>query len=1263
MNWSLEQKQAINSRGHAVVLAGAGSGKTRVIVEWYCKALLEYFPEARIEDVIAVTFTEKAAGELRRRIRDRLRAMRDELVNAHVEKSEYLLKRVHQLDSFLMLAPIGTIHSLCARLLRRFWREARIDPYFRIVDEVTQFELIEQAFEQALQHWQRGTLEHQAMLAALLAIFGSHHRLKREVGEIVRRRSEFLKPLAAFRQSAAADLHAKWAAEAASRAGLLASRLRINLDDGARKLREKLAGKCWDLAHFIENYERTPESSPEKWQAAYAWLDLVFTPDGVPKDEILTALGGKKRIPSEKKLREAHDVLCQLFDETHPEMRRALETGKLISEFLEVVLAGYAEICDGSKNASGHDLLDFAELELRTLRLLENPNVLSILQREIKAVIVDEYQDTSNLQWEIFKRLVTPTTPKNDKAPWLFVVGDPTQAIYGWRQAGHNVFRETITWARQESDKEVIYQLLTNFRTQKPLLDSINQLCSSLFEEPTVDAVSSEKISYQNLTPHRPDEGGRVVWFDYVSSPELAEKATQVNSEEADSGSDQSEASSGEENTDRDEKALHQIRAALQLLEELVGKKAQWQAEGGRTFGWGDVAFLCRKRRYFTAVESVLRERGIPFETHAGSGFYERPEILDVLNGLRVLANTDDSFSLLGFLRGNLVRCPDTTLYKLAQHQGASLWEKCQSAARRSSFAGATHSVIELTSWERERIAFVLDVVERSRRRVGVVAVDQIIEDLLEGTGAWGASAFYDNPKQVRENLKKLVSIARSHCTSNLEAFLDYVDQQEEAEGVEGEAPLVEEGGASVRIMTVHAAKGLEFPIVVLPFLEGQIRARPTGALSDGEEWFCSSQASGSALQMYLAELENQRQVEEEKRVFYVALTRAKDMLILCSSGPQRNSSRPTMRTWLEKHFNFESVESWEELENKLRGKTGNSALKMKICAVPQSQSETEVLSSELDNSSLETLYVSCRKFADQYAAEIATGNDSEENRLLDRPPFASPLAGTVRVFSLGVSEFLTFLQCPVRYYFEYILELPKPYASPARGNSGTQSRTLSASEEGQILHSLIEELLVLRPSAWDGALENKLREKLGHVTDTPLDGETSAQLMSHIQAAFLEGKFSPLLQARRCWFEREFWAAVDERLVLSGRTDCEFEVDDEVAIADFKTGVGKLERVAGTDFYDWQMRIYLWALAKRFPHQKRYRAILLHTREGVESKQIDLKPEDIKKFETDLRTEALNFHAFLQRFAWGDVKHGEELNRALIGECRRRKKACPWHG
>lgn len=1263
MEFSQEQQRAIDRRGHTLVQAGAGSGKTRVIVEWFCRAFMDYFPRANYDEIAAITFTEKAAGELRDRIRKRLRQLEQEC------SEETQRHRLRSLNSFLMLARIGTIHAFCARLLRESWQEAGVDPEFEILDEVKQYQLLEEVLEDTLAAWERGDSDKQAKLILLLSAYGSRESLKRDLRAMLRQRSRFTQPVARFLRSSAAELHHGFVKD--EQVAQVCSRWFAN-DAKFDEIVSKLLKRKWDESHpFTQKIlaaaaaYRDTAHGHERLARAAELLSLLIDENGNPRDEYLEALGGR-RVVAEKDVKAAATSLPSVRDPNHQGTRAAMTLNRIMAEVFSDAARRYKVRCDGRKNAERRDLFDFEELELRALELLKGNYEARNRIRNLKALIVDEFQDTSALQWEIFRLIlesVEDTQSSSGKwgEPIIFAVGDPAQSIYGWRQADPEIFSKCKQWVENHGGE--VLNLSTNYRTQAPVLEFINEFCGEVFADWANDGLSpTSPVSAQNtfmkLRADRSDEGGKV--WRLGKNAGGAEQKTEEKSDEEDSATGLTE---GSLNGD-----LAQVLSIVNFLKQkLISPSCPHVV--GREFQWSDVAFLCRKRRYFAPIEMILRKEQIPYITYGGSGFYDQPEIVALLNALRVLDDPDDDFSVLGFLRGAFVHCPDPLLFKVAKTPGSSLWVKAKIAATRDDKVP-----FPLSDAEKRVLTNALQAIDKASERLGAVTVDRLLEDLIEQLGVWGAIEFHETPRQAEQNVQKLVAIARKFQTTGLGTFLNYVDEHEEAEEAEGSAVLPEISTDAVKIMTIHAAKGLEFPIVVLPFLESPLNLRVNLPATDGEKWFACSRSldfgpetgDKNGLKIYLEQWTKARQLEEEKRTLYVAMTRAKDFLLL-SDFPEKGSNKASVGKWLDGFLQASANGALCE-KVPIPKEHDSRAISDSCPLLPGAHKPTEE-TSELALFDPFDLSDSLRAKAEQACAIHHLAKEQIDFTLRDRPPLAPPPLAIEAPLTVGVSEFLSFLTCPTQYYYDYVLELPDIGYTPPELESTTslgEEEILSASDEGTLLHTIFEDLLHESVEPTDTAIretvDRVLKETLG---EERLKGQSqlAEKFVRHVSAAFGAGKFARIQKAKKRSFEVGLVASIMEGFAISGTIDCIFESSEGfIEIADFKTGAKAAEDDNAHQYYRLQMKLYLWMLSHHIGSQDTYRATLLYTQEEMTPEEITMTVADLEDFGKSLQERAREFRLFHRELVDGEMVPCPQLYEKLVSWCQRGKRACPHH-
>lgn len=870
-----QQQLALDYDGNIAVSAGAGSGKTRVLVEKYFRLLAYQHPDWPVDSVVAITFTVKAAGELRARI---VKRIRDEL--AEPKLSDALRTRLLEMRREIAGAPIGTIHNFCSRVLREFAFEARLNPDFQIVEGAHESSLRRDAVQAAVGAAARtpGTQLYTDLLV-LLSLYSRGH-LYRILESMLKRRAEFAAPVTRFTTTPTDHLFQELVEYHESQASQKRERLVQDLASALRRLLDiDPEGEAGRQAQFLwAKYENVLHSG-------VAWTQLCSLSSEVQK--ALFTLRGEllSKVEKQSSVQRGHEVLQHLWElccdchstalkQPGPEDRENLEVSAMLARLYQLADTLYANSRGAAASADEVDLLDFADLEILAERLItESTKVRRRLRERVKYLIVDEFQDTSEIQWRILGPVVSAEDgtllPRR-----FFMVGDPKQGVYGFRQASTRIFnhvRQLVVSSNEgrggecQGDISINY----NFRTLPRPLNIVNELFSSLMQP---QKTGVEEVVFEALIPERAEcEGG----FDMLVATEAADVAP-------------ADAAVG----------------CTDEVEQVVSKLAAYLAEEGRAAG--DVAILLRKRKHFDSYERALRARAIPYLTHRGKGLYEQPEALAVLAVLRLAAAPDADTIAAEVARGPLINFTDDLLLKVGLTPGPSFLEKCFAAVAGARPEGEG-SRIQFTEAELERVQQLTHLHSALQKRVGLVQIESLIQQILAQTGAEAIFGVGERAGQALANLRRLVEIARSLRTDDLDEFLTYVDSELFDTGGQGEAAEDMDQSAAVRIMTIHAAKGLEFPVVFLPELADPIQIQRESIMTDGEQWMAVRKSMSMAkedlfLPSYLEERKKERAAGEEKRVLYVAMTRCRDQLVLsCTSGGKKE--KDSFYGWIAPHL------------------------------------------------------------------------------------------------------------------------------------------------------------------------------------------------------------------------------------------------------------------------------------------------------------------------------------------------------------------------
>lgn len=1004
------QREAITSwqRGDVCVVAGPGSGKTFVLVERFRWLVRE--KAVRPGDILAITFTNQAADNMRRRLVESF-----PLGTAERQAVER--------------AYISTIDAFCTRLLRENAVAAGVDPEFRVLDDwEAEFEL-RRAIEAALERQYRGDPQ---AARDFLAQFGGGdlHRELRELYHALR--AAGLTVAEAERIGPTPDLAGPW-------------------------------------QHLLDAYRRLAGTRPVGWkpdqlaalaEALGVGLRLAELPLPPPVTTHLSVLGQVHCDLNEFKRRSEHSRLMkQIRDELAPACRGGLllEQNAAHRRWLfEALLAADRRYRDHKRRAGA---LDYADLEEAAVGLLERARPAPA---RFSCILMDEFQDTNPLQ----ARLVELLRRGDGSTPAaFFAVGDINQSIYGFRHADPTVFRDYREQVRAAGGHVV--ELEETFRSRQPLLDAITTLIN--------DAEGVEPHRLEALTSFPAREG-----------PCLEILAVQA--------------------ADNDDALLLEARHVAARIHQLCG---QLRLRRGLA-GYGDFAVLLRTIAHLRVFERVLRRCGVPCQVVAGRGFYETQEVHDLLHFLRLLLNPLDEISLASVLRSPLVGLSDDTLLRL-KLAAVSLMD----GVRRLR-DGPAEEIEKIERFER--------LYDRFRRARDYTPLDRLLSRLLDETGYEAWLEEQPGGAHMAANVRKFLTLARRWSAAglcDLAGFVERVEDLRRDEVREAEALPPEQPGDVVQLMTVHAAKGLEFPVVFLPSINARTRPDRAGisfapGIGVGLSWKDPATGEGvpDSIAMAVAQEHKQNRRDESDRLFYVGMTRAEELLVLGVSGP-------------------------------------------KI-------SRTEWARALIDNLGLDL-----KQFDNQAQEQILKGLPVRLLRSNQEPPPAPPTAApragppAARLerpvpdeqsdTSVAATSVALFAQCPRRYYLSRYLGLDTAHEAPAIDEPPPERDEMDASEFGRLVHGLLSGQL-----ARDGAPAAALR----------LAARFEASLWGQRAAA-----------AARIEREQTFLVSLDGRL-LRGQIDLWFEHDGEVVLIDYKTDQVKPAEVPlRAAEYELQLRLYALAL------------------------------------------------------------------------------------
>jgi ATP-dependent helicase/nuclease subunit A len=954
---------------HVSVTAGPGSGKTTVLVERYLHILKT--GQATIDQIVAITFTNRAANEMRERLRREL----DSLIiqSPPVERSRWT-EHKRKLDG----AIITTIHGFCAGLLREFPIEARLDPEFLLLEDHQAVMLEESVVRAMVTEWIASGDETVSKLAAgigrvklastLAAIYRTMRSQALSARQVVARTIEH------HRSQADYDLALERLDDAIARVlntrGLSpaaeAKRQALQQEWPRLSAKLRLGPAGFEVAEFCRDVDNFREAT--RPDARGPIKPLVHEVDGLIWGKDLGCL-----IPRIWLDFHARDYAARLG-----EMAGSLEV-RLREEKLRLAA------------------LDFEDLQLRALELLQDhPDVLEKAAARCRYILIDEFQDTNGLQRDLIKQL----TLSRSSGTNVFIVGDSKQSIYGFRGADVRVFHEMTRTLEAAGGSAKPLHL--NFRSQAPLVNCFNQIFSYVFARPLERTQEElEELGYVEHEPSVAERGQR-------DGPNLVELLIDTGPGPKTDGDEGSGGSS------RDRDAI-QVAARCESLVSEHGGEGPGPSQKAR-FRYSDIALLFRAMTQAYAYESVFRRQGIPYQTIQGRGFYDRREIVDLIQLLRFLDNRTDDIALAAILRSPLCGLSDSALLAVSgagflqrdasgkgpRRREVTLWS-CLLSQRQNDIVPAEER------GALERAVELLKSLAAVRHAYKISDMLRLASDLTEYRAVISAS--FDGPQRLA-NVDKLFSLAERFERSgayNIRDFVRFVGDFENSSAREGEG-RIDESEDAVRMMTVHQAKGLQFPVVIIPELH---RRR-----QEQTDWFVLDRHRGLSVKVpdgraglaegfsmkALRDRARVRERFESSRLLYVAATRAQDRLILAGSEQNLEKLSGDSETWL--------AWIWQAL------KLQKEHLKTAIVEID-----------EKVHVRVEINLADGHSFGDRMArrtihaaAQIDFSRPAADLFPLLSELQAAPAPSTV----VSVTQLATYSRCPRQYYLDRVLHAPR---------------------------------------------------------------------------------------------------------------------------------------------------------------------------------------------------------------------------------------------
>lgn len=859
-SFTAEQEKAINLEGKDILVsASAGAGKTTVLVE---RVLRKIETGTSIDQLLVVTFTRAAAEEMKNRIKSRLAKQLAE------HPSSYLRQQLNLVDT----ANISTIDSFCLEVIKRFYYIINLDPSFSLLTDEVQHALLQ---KKALKEVEAELIPQKEVQAFYDNFAGDRdadtpEQLLLDLYNQALTRPNYrhwLKQLSQAYQSELTD------------SDLFQNRIKpylltvfSNLDQEIDLLLQHLLFQSQELAKMKASFTAFQKQlklflSLLKQNAAYDQLQAaikqcVFTgryQKSQKWDDALLDLYEQGQQLKDKAKELVFDCYSKFFVANKKDLIAINQKAASLTQTIVQVELQLIDHFKALKRKAG--FLDFSDLEQLTWQILQQDTSSSNLtrnyyQNKFKEILIDEYQDINPLQEDILQKL-------KGKNNILFMVGDVKQSIYGFRQADSRLFlKKYHDYAQNEAAARII--LKDNFRSSKNIIATVNQLFNPVMTN------NFGGIDYQK-------EGA--LKFGAAYYPQHLASSSEFIYQEKDN------------NSSREEQ--NEIQLVIKRIKQL--RKENFQVydsnlQKQRPFRYSDIAILTRSHSDNLAILQAFSDAGIPLFLTDVANYFQTFELTIIINYLKLIDNPDQDIPLVSVLRSPIFNFNEKDLAQI------------RIKSPDSSFYSALSNYVSYHDGLSQRIKTFLNQLENLRDFATTHRISELVWEVYERTNLLEIMTAMPNGEQRRVNLEALYersSQFESAGFKGLYQFITFINRVREDEKDLAQPLISKDANDSVHLMTIHGAKGLEFPIVFYLGADHQFQLRDLN-----QDYLVTQQFLGltvklkhfrvdSWLRSWAEIQKKQESLEEESRILYVALTRAKQKLIIVANirNPQKRFS------------------------------------------------------------------------------------------------------------------------------------------------------------------------------------------------------------------------------------------------------------------------------------------------------------------------------------------------------------------------------------
>lgn len=1243
VKYTNEQMLALMRDRHIAVTANAGSGKTSVLVEKYLDLLISGNKKKAydaIRSIVAITFTRQAAADMKAKITKKISDKM--LINTEN------LREWKNLREQISSAKVSTIHSFCNSLLRDYPIEAGISPIFREMDEYESNYYSQVAVDEILERYS-DHLDYTANDSA--KIVDEFSDLLRSLGIDSLRASLLqiikepvvLESLIDFYKQDEDILLNLYIAEFDSHFYKTCQMMADYIRDQIPLINDKNLSEITTLLHDIYSSLNADEFKPVVISKKFLQFKEIKFSRKLSINAIIES-GDTENIDTYKQMFQDIVNVSEIYN---------LDLLKLQIKYTNTFIQLASESYD-ALNRTKNELAayTFDDLLILANNLLRQNDVRAKIIDGLDFLMVDEFQDTNQIQYEIVKRLTPGLDNPNAEGPKVFIVGDAKQSIYGFRSADVAVFNQAKLDIQAANDYAIRYNQINNepivfgkikevdesqakgdisladtFRLLPAVALFTNKVCSKLFNVKTSGIKYEPLVCGRKLVEEITDDNvvtsvnGTVSLI--VAFKEKKEKPNLIERSHIDDDGNESIELVDESYPSEPElvaKFISNVIAGTTDLKIFDSDSKMYRAPKLK-----DIAILTRKKSSIQKLTPVFIEKKINFSVVSGQGFYQTQEIIDFLSLLNFIVNQKDDVSLAGALKSPLFNISDGELINIARVNGSYLYEKL--LVYSSDDPNSKYFI--------DRAKQILNDLILSS---ALLTISELITYTIEITDYFGALEIFDAREQIKSNINLFINMARDFESKGYKSLYEFIIRANSLSenSSEAEAAFIS-GDNVVSIMTTHASKGLEFPVIILfdtnsrgKATTGMIKSKKHGLsinfkypIKDNDSKY-SMVKHTTILDSFIKNLKNEEEIAEEARLLYVAMTRAKDHLIISGTF---NIAKKGLSI---------SKNSFFELIYKTLNLTEQMLTSMDIFSI---YDNLDFTNQGTRNLSLGIKIF--RDFDDMRQIKESDSNNQELKFNLNSQLFTGAIEPGNRFDIVSATKFTSYLSNIDEFADRYILGLPqniKSYTQDIHFNDSLNDEVpeidINANKfdgtiYGTIIHKVFEKINI-----WFDEVISGKTDALSNIINLALKDNYQLDNTQFYERAFNEAinatKRRIIIDNQHNFifsdFERELNMPICGS-ILTGNIDLLLKNKDEsiVEVWDWKSNSfsSEEERQSLCQHYEPQIKIYLYLVSKLYPSLDNYIGRLLFTKQSDNDKwvyTISMNNKDIIEFEEELR-------------------------------------------